>query len=152
MSGPQVEVAAFDDLDRRLLYDILRLRARVYVVEQECTFCDLDERDHEPGALHLWIADEGRVVACARLLREPGGGSRAGRFVTEPSHRGRGLATRLMDEALRLGKPPYHLWAQAHLADWYGGFGFVVCGPTTVEAGIPHVPMRRDEPYTAAPA
>jgi ElaA protein len=152
MTAPQVQVAAFDELGPRLLYEILRLRARVFVVEQSCVYCDLDDRDHESGARHLWIADDGRMVAYARLLREPDGGARIGRFVTEPAHRGRGLAARLMDEALRLGEAPFDLWAQAHLADWYAGFGFEVCGPVEVAAGIPHVPMRREAPYTAPAA
>jgi ElaA protein len=150
MTALQVQVAAFDELEPRLLYEILRLRARVFVVEQSCVYCDLDDRDHEPGARHLWIADDGRVVAYARLLREPDGGSRIGRFVTEPAHRGRGMAAQLMAEALALGEAPFHLWAQAHLADWYAGFGFEVCGPVEVEDGIPHVPLRREAPHTAA--
>jgi ElaA protein len=142
MAAPPVVVADFADLDPATLHGILRLRAQVFVVEQDCVFEEIDGRDAEPGARHLWIEADGEIVACARTLRDPDGSTRIGRIVTRADHRGQGLAGRLLDEAMRVEPGPYVLWAQAHLADWYAGFGFEVVGPSTVEAGIEHVTMR----------
>ena len=55
--------ASFDELDPATLYEILRLRVDVFVVEQECAFADLDGRDREPTCRHLWLSREGEVVA-----------------------------------------------------------------------------------------
>jgi ElaA protein len=63
---------------------------------------------------------------------------------TAPAHRHRGLAGRLVRAAIELcGGTPISLGAQAHLEDWYAGFGFQRSGPGYLEDGIPHVPMRR---------
>jgi ElaA protein len=59
-------------------------------------------------------------------------------------HRGRGIADRLMREALTvIGERPSRLDAQTYLARWYTRFGFRQDGAEFVEDGIPHVPMRR---------
>jgi ElaA protein len=144
-SEPQrVQVAAWRELDPLTAYQILRLRSAVFVVEQRCAYQDLDGRDLEPDALHLWIGEEGDVVGCLRLLQTPDGGSRIGRVATDHAHRGRDFASQLMRRALQLANPPVRLDAQAHLSDWYARFGFVVSGEPWTEDGIPHVPMRRE--------
>jgi len=125
------------------LYGILRLRAEVFVVEQACAYLDPDGRDLEPGTVHLWLeADDGAIAAYVRLLTELGGGSRVGRVVTDPAHRGRQLASRLIDHALTLAAPPVVLDAQAHLAHVYARHGFERSGPDFDEDGILHTPMR----------
>jgi ElaA protein len=142
MAAPPVDVAAFADLDPATLHDILRLRAQVFVVEQACVFEEIDGRDVEPDARHRWIQIDGKIVACARTLRDADRSTRIGRIVTHPDHRGQGLASRLIDEAMRIEPGPYVMWVQAHLTDWYAAFGFEVVGPSAVEAGIEHVTMR----------
>lgn len=143
-------VAHTADLDAVTLYELLKLRVDVFVVEQECAYPELDGRDIEPGALQLWLARGATVVACLRLLTEPdgdpAGGSvrRIGRVAVAGPERGRGHAGRLLDAALALaGDQVCVLDAQAHLAELYARHGFVVAGPEYVEDGIPHVPMRR---------
>lgn len=147
---PAIHRASFDELDRHVLYGILRLRSEVFVVEQECLFLDLDGRDSEAGAEHLWVADDNGVAAAARLLDEADGHASIGRIVTRRDVRSRGLASAVVRAGLaRLQErnvAAVHLGAQAHLADWYGGFGFVISGPEYVEDGIPHVPMARLAP------
>lgn len=144
---PIIRRARFDDLSPRDLYDILRLRSAVFVVEQECVFLDLDGRDHEASAQHLWIRDDVGVAATVRLLDEGDGVCSIGRVVTRPDARSRGTGARLMAEAISMleaeGCTSMIIGAQARLAGWYGGFGFVVVGPDYVEDGILHVPMRR---------
>jgi ElaA protein len=143
MAQDEVHVAAFDDLDARTAYRLWQLREAVFVVEQECPYAELDGRDLEEGTRHLWIADAGLPVGYLRLL-EDGDATRIGRVLVATSHRGRGLAARLMRRALMIvGERACRLDAQTYLSGWYAGFGFAPCGPEFVEDGIPHVPMHR---------
>ncbi|MEU8656798.1 GNAT family N-acetyltransferase [Actinoplanes philippinensis] len=140
----ELRVASFRDLDTTTLYEILKLRSEVFVVEQECAYLDPDGRDTEPGTRHLWFAQGNRVRAYLRILSDHGV-ERIGRVVTAPEARGHGLAGRLITEAIAvIGNRPSVLHAQAHLSDFYGRYGYVVNGPEYLEDGIPHVPMIRE--------
>lgn len=139
-----VRSARIDELDARCLYALLRLRVDVFVVEQRAAYAELDGRDVEPTTVHVWIDDGATPVAYLRVLDEPVG-SRIGRVVTAPWARGRGHGSRLLRCGLALATPPVALGAQAHLADWYAGFGFVSAGPGYDEDGIAHVPMTLDQ-------
>ena len=130
------------ELETAALYGILRLRAEVFVVEQDCVYLDPDGRDLEPQTRHLWIEDAGHVVACLRVLAERDGGSSIGRVATTPSQRSRGLAAQLVKEALVDAPRPVRLHAQSYLVEWYSRFGFEVSGAEFLEDGIPHTPMR----------
>lgn len=140
---PALHDRSLAEVKPETLYLILQLRADVFVVEQECAYLDLDGRDLEPAARLLWIEDDsGAVIATARVL-DDGDARRIGRIVTHPDHRNRGLAAQLVEHFLATTDGPWRLHAQAHLADWYSRFGFVVDGPEYLEDGIPHVPMFR---------
>lgn len=125
---------------------LARLRQDVFVVEQECAYPDLDGRDAEPGASHLWIEDEaGAVIATLRILHEHGGTARRiGRVATREDARGRGVMGRLLAAAIEdCAGHEIEIEAQAHLQGWYERFGFVRSGDEFLEDGIPHVPMVR---------
>jgi ElaA protein len=142
-SQPPVRVARFEELDAHTAYRLWALRSQVFVVEQDCPYLDLDGRDTEPSARHLWVEVDEVPVSTLRVL-EDGPALRVGRVATAGSARGRGLAARLVRAALELaGERDVVLDAQSHLADWYAGFGFVPDGRGFVEDGIPHTPMRR---------
>ncbi|GGF36061.1 ElaA protein [Microbacterium sorbitolivorans] len=142
-SEPRVRAAHVSELDPATLYAILKLRVDVFVVEQQCAYPELDGRDLEPGSLMLWIEIDGAVAAHARLLAD-GDDRRIGRVVTDPRHRGAGLAAVLVRDAVRRAEGhTIRLDAQAHLEGWYGRFGFTACGPEFLEDGISHVPMVR---------
>lgn len=137
-------VAGFAELDPHTLYDLLRLRVDVFVVEQACAYPELDGRDTEPGTRHLWLADGGAPTAYLRVLSEPDGVARIGRVVVTPAARGAGAAGRLMTAALtEIGPRETVLDAQAHLVAFYERHGFTATGPEFLEDGIPHVPMTR---------
>ena len=140
----ELRVASFRDLANITLYKILKLRAEVFVVEQECAYLDPDGRDHEPGTRHIWFERAGEINAYLRVLSEGENTQRIGRVVTAPDARGTGLAGRLITEAIVvIGDRPSLLHAQAHLAGFYAKFGFVKNGPEFLEDDIPHVPMFR---------
>lgn len=143
MSALVLHRASGDEISAPDLYALLRLRARVFVVEQDCAYLDPDGRDVETGTTHLWLTDgDGAVAACVRVLSEPGGGTQIGRVVTAPEHRGHRLAGQLIDHALTFATPPVFLKAQSHLVEVYGRHGFEPAGEEFLEDGIPHTPMR----------
>lgn len=151
MTAPGVRTASFAELDPLTAYRLWALRSEVFVVEQDCPYLDLDGRDLEPSARHLWVEDDGAPVATLRLL-DDGDVLRIGRVATAGAARGRGHAARLVRAALALaGERAVVLDAQSHLVDWYAGFGFAPSGRGFLEDGIPHTPMRR-EPGETRPA
>ena len=141
----QVFVSSIAGLDPVTIYRILALRVDVFVVEQDCPYPELDGRDLEPGTRWYWTADGETITATLRTLDEPDGSVRIGRVATAQTHRGRGLAARLVERVLEdhPGRSAV-LDAQSHLAAWYERFGFVRAGADFVEDGIPHTPMRRE--------
>lgn len=139
----------FDALTPLQLYQALRLRSDVFVVEQECVFLDPDGLDMQ--AWHLMARDDaGELQAYARLL--PAGVKAVepviGRVITAATARGTGLGHELMRQALleceRLWPAQaLSLSAQARLQAFYAGHGFEPVGAEYIEDGIPHIHMRR---------
>lgn len=133
-----------DALTASELYALLRLRVDVFVVEQECPYPELDDRDLLASTRHLWIEQGGSLVACARVCEESAGMMRIGRVCTALSTRRTGLGARLMQAALLLSSSAEHvLHAQTHVQGFYERFGFVAEGEPFDEDGIPHIVMRR---------
>jgi ElaA protein len=136
------------DLDTATLYELLKLRVEVFVVEQACPYPELDGRDLQSQTRHFWLqCPAGEVVSVLRLMEENPNGRklfRIGRVCTKQSVRGGGHATRLLQAALAdVGEHPCHINAQTYLVEMYARHGFVVAGDEFVEDGIPHVPMLR---------
>ncbi|GAA1518119.1 GNAT family N-acetyltransferase [Dactylosporangium maewongense] len=140
-----IHSAPFASLDVFTLYAILRLRSDVFVVEQASPYPELDGRDTEPATVHIWLSDPaGAVTACLRVLTDTDGTARIGRVVTAATHRGQGLAARLLAEAVALiGPRPAVLDAQTTAVRVYERFGFVATGTPYLEDGIEHITMRR---------
>jgi ElaA protein len=132
------------------LYEVLRLRSEVFVVEQQCVYQDVDGQDLQGETRHLMAWDEDRLVAYLRLLdpATQNGDVVIGRVVIAPAARGTGLGHELMAQALahcarHWPDTPLYLSAQAHLQGYYGRSGFVAQGDEYLEDGIPHIAMRR---------
>ena len=135
-------------LSRGDIHDLFRLRAEVFVVEQDCAYQDIDGTD--PSAFHLLGRDDAGLVAYVRAFGPGviGDDMVIGRVIVAERARGTGLGRVLMREAQErlcgeYGKGAIKLGAQAHLARFYGSLGYAICGPEYDEDGIPHVPMRR---------
>lgn len=135
------------DLTTRDLYDVLALRNRVFVVEQDCAYQDIDGLDLAGDNRHLLVrlAD---LVGYARLLAPPADGpARIGRVIVGEQARGRQLGRRLMEAALASCHEHWpgarvELAAQAHLRGFYASLGFLAIGEVYDEDGIPHLDMR----------
>jgi ElaA protein len=138
--------APFGSLSPQQVHDMYRLRAAVFIVEQNCVFQDIDGAD--PSCSHLLGYQDGELVAYCRLLPagvkfdEPS----IGRVITAPSVRRTGMGRVLMAEAMRRAA---ELWpgrqirigAQAHLERFYNGFGFTKSSEPYDEDGILHIEM-----------
>jgi|GEM_PF-16023 len=140
----------FSELLPDELYALLKLRSRVFVVEQQALYLDLDDRDQH--GFHLMLKDEsGQLIACCRLL-PPGilyPEAVIGRVVVDPAWRGRGLAHELMQQAVPRCLELYntrqiHMSAQKHLQNFYARHGFQPITDEYLEDGIPHVGMLLD--------
>lgn len=128
------------------LYDILKLRCEVFVVEQNCAYCDPDGLDKQ--AAHVILADGDRVVATARILPA---GTRfrqvsIGRVVVDPGYRKRSLGKLLMDKAIAyatdiLSAKEIKISAQLYLRKFYEDLGFKQVTDVYDEDGIPHIGM-----------
>lgn len=137
----------FDELTARKLYEILKLRVDVFIVEQNCPYPELDGLDQE--SIHLAYTENDRILAYARLV--PAGVKYGlpsiGRVIVHPDARSRGLAkellTRSIDYIFSEWEPQeIQLQGQVYLQKFYESFGFVPVSPAYDEDGIPHVDMK----------
>ena len=135
---------AYDALTLEQLYAILQLRSEAFVVEQNCTYQDMDGADAQ--AVHVMGWAESSLVAYARCF--PAGIKFAeasiGRVITRATLRGTGAGPVLMQQAIdcvhqQWGAQPIRISAQARLAKFYGKLGFIEASAIYVEDGIPHM-------------
>ncbi len=145
----------FSNLSLEQLYDILKLRVDVFVVEQACYYPDLDsdkdKLDRHPKTIHLLGYQDNNLVAYLRIL--PKGESylnkiSIGRVVIAESARGKGLGNELMIEALSICQQYFaneviKISAQQHLKTYYQRHGFKQVSEMYLEDGIPHIGMER---------
>ena len=141
-------VKSFQELSNDELYAILRLRSEVFVVEQNCPYQDLDNKDQT--CYHLMLHDSGQLVAYCRLL--PAGVSyreiSIGRVISAPTHRGTGVGKVVMELGIQFcselfGEGTIRIGAQVYAKGFYSAMGFVEEGEEYLEDDIPHVEMVR---------
>jgi ElaA protein len=138
----------FEELDVNELYAMLRLRSEVFVVEQNCVFLDMDDKDQD--AYHLMGFIDESLAAYTRLVPPVAESDlpSIGRVVTAPLHRRGGLGKMLMEksieETLRLfGNVPIKIGAQLYLQKFYTELGFHQTSEIYLEDGIEHIEMIR---------
>jgi ElaA protein len=136
----------FADFDVDTLFQYLRLRQKVFVVEQNCAYPDIDELDRVSTHLLGWVDDQ--IVACLRLVPpglkypEPS----IGRVIAAPEMRGTGLGYQLIQMGLKGAAEQYpnmdnRIGAQSHLQRFYAQHGFITVSDEYDEDGILHVDM-----------
>ena len=144
--------AAYSDLDRDCLFEILYARQAVFIVEQDCPYQDIDHLDSLSWHLIGWSQDAGekelaaymRVTIPGEKYPEPS----IGRVITTQKARGRGLGNQLMLEGIarieaEYPNTPIRISAQVYLQKYYRRFGFENVGEPYEEDGIPHIEMLR---------
>jgi ElaA protein len=142
-----IAVRPFDQLSAREIYEILSLRARVFVVGQKITAV-ADPDGCDPQCEHLMLREDGRLVGTARVFAAERPRPRmVGRVAVDTDYQRRGLGTRLMLAVQQhLGPHPGVMHAQQYLEPWYHRLGWRREGGVFMEAGIPHVTMHWTPP------
>ena len=138
----------FAELTPYELYSILQLRNEVFIVEQNCPYPDMDNKDLK--SWHLMGFLEDKLMAYSRLLA-PGisySESSIGRIVSSPSARKTGVGKKLVKESIEQIKNLFktdtiRIGAQLYLKSFYESFGFVQDGEIYLEDNIPHIIMLR---------
>ena len=138
----------FDQLSVNELYEILRLRQEIFVVEQNCPYQDADGKDYDSYHL-IGRSEDGTLCCYTRLI--PEGVSydnfvSIGRVINSAAVRGKGYGKLLMMESIRLVKEqfpgyPIKIGAQAYLKTFYESLGFQDLNEPYLEDGIPHLIM-----------
>lgn len=141
----ELNIRRFDELTSGELYEILRLRTAVFVVEQNCAYQDIDGHDRE--AYHVWLSDEAGISAYLRIL-PPGtvfDDPAIGRVISV--RRRCGLGSEIMREALSAVQRLYHadtvtIEAQVYAKPFYERLGFRQISDEFDEDGITHILMK----------
>jgi len=141
------QIKPYSELSTTEFHDIIALRLKAFVVEQNCSYLDLDGKDKK--CYHLICRDgQGKVVATARILH-PGTSYpevSIGRVVVEKSIRGQNIGDELMKKCMsyvveEFGNVAIRISAQKHLESYYGKHKFTSTGKEYLEDAIPHVEM-----------
>ena len=145
----QWDLKSFDALSNHELYEVLRLRNEVFIVEQNCIFQDLDSKDQK--CHHLLGTQDGILMAYSRIV--PPGLSYTepsiGRILTSPGGRGKMYGMELMERSIAAleemyGKSIIRIGAQLYLKKFYESFHFRQSGEIYDEDGISHIEMTRE--------
>ena len=138
-------IKSFNELTLTELYEILRLRAEIFVVEQNCVYQDLDKKDYE--SIHMFYKDNDEITAYMRAFRKDEETAQMGRVVTRLH--GIGLGGKLLKDGVafikKIMRPKrIYIEAQVYAKGYYAREGFKVCSDEFFEDGIPHVQMILD--------
>lgn len=140
------QLKEFDTLTNNELYQLLRLRSEVFVVEQNCVFLDMDNKDQLCWHLLGWkdslLAASTRIVPPGLAYEEVS----IGRVVTAPTARGLGIGRLLMQESIKacydlFGREKIRIGAQLYLLEFYRSLGFKEEGEIYLEDDIRHIEM-----------
>lgn len=142
----QITIKSFEELTKLELYEILRLRAKIFVVEQECVYNDLDGRDQ--FGVHIIGRIGHDIVAYTRVLPENTRFKEIsiGRVVVASEYRGKSLGRDIMQASIHYiysdeKTKNIRISAQCYLEKFYSDLGFEVVSEEYLEDDIPHVEM-----------
>ena len=146
MNDLSIFFRSYNELTKRELFDIYFLRQEVFIVEQNCVYQDIDQKDHY--SYHLIVYDKDILVAYLRIVHpgisfdEPS----IGRVLTKFSYRRRGISKNIMQYAIQQVRDVYNhsnirISAQEYLIPFYRSLNFTPVGEVYLEDDIPHIEM-----------
>ena len=142
-------VKKFSELSIEELYQILRLRSEVFVVEQDCVYQDLDNKDQI--SVHIFIKEKNEIVAYTRIFKSGDyyKNPSIGRVVVSKKNRGKELGKKIMISSIdyiqeNIKGDKIELSAQKYLDKFYKDIGFYKIGEDYLEDGIPHQRMIKE--------
>ncbi len=140
-------IKKFEQLSLDELYDILKMRSEIFVVEQECVYLDVDGKDKD--VFHLFLKENNKILAYCRILPRGIAYEEAsiGRVLVNRNFRKEKLGETLMTKAISylkdvLKEKEIKIQAQAYLRSFYKKFGFQEISEEYLEDGIPHIDMK----------
>lgn len=135
----------FDELNTTELYEILKARAEIFVVEQNCVYQDLDDKDYQ--SLHVFFEEGGSVLAYLRAFAKDADTVQMGRVLTLRHGTGLGgaiLRAGIHEICTKMNPERIYIEAQCYATGYYEREGFKICSDEFLEDGIPHVQMILD--------
>lgn len=142
------KIKSFEEITTSELYEIIKARVDVFVVEQDCPYPDLD--DYDQKALHLWAEQDQKVLAYCRIFNQgiKYTETSIGRVLTTEKGRGKNFGKQLIQYAVetienRFRTSEIRISAQDYLLRFYSCFGFEDTGKKYLEDNIPHTEMFR---------
>ena len=141
----KILIKKFEELTLNELYNIMKLRSKVFVVEQNCVYQDLDDIDKI--SYHFFIkGNEDNIKACLRIFEKDEETAQIGRVVTDEKERRKGLASNLIKKGIEfckkeMKKNKVYLEGQVYCKDLYLHLGFNIISDEFLEDGIPHYKM-----------
>jgi len=134
------KVKKWEELKKEELYEILRLRAEIFIVEQECPYQDVDNKDI--FSQHLFGKIKNEIVCYTRVFlnEDP---SIIGRLVVKKQFRNKGIGREIMRRSINIisKEKVIFISAQSYLKEFYESLGFIKKGKEYLEDGIVHIPM-----------
>ena len=142
-------VKYFSELTLIELYEILQIRSKIFVVEQDCVYQDVDGKDQK--SLHVYGKKNNEIIAYTRIFK-PGDyfeNASIGRVLVAQEERKFGFGHDLMKASIKTVKTHFKsdkitISAQKYLKNFYESHNFVQVGEAYLEDGIPHIRMDRD--------
>ena len=124
---------------------VFKLRHDVFVKEQSVP-PDMEVDEHDSDAVHLAYKQNTSIVGVLRIV-EGEKNAKIGRVAVKKTHRGKGIGKLLIKKAIDLAKKGGHkvamLESQVHATEFYKKLGFVPYGEIFMDAGIPHIKMKK---------
>lgn len=141
-----LEIKKFNELTVEELYEILRVRSEVFVVEQNCVYNDEDGKDIE--SIHIMIVEDTKIMAYLRVIK-PGisyDDASIGRVLVTSEARKKGLARKIVCAGIdyiigNWSEDKITIGAQNYLRNFYESLGFEAVSEVYLEDGIPHLDM-----------
>ena len=136
----------FNELTTDELYKILRLRNEVFILEQECPYQDIDDKDSE--SYHMFLKENNEIIAYLRIIKKGISYKQIsiGRVVVKKDYRFKGIAKDMLLKCLdfienNLGEKEIKIQAQSYLYEFYSSLGFKKISDIYLEDNIPHMDM-----------
>ena len=135
----------FEELTTEELYEILKVRTKIFIVEQNCPYLDPDGMDYQ--SLHVFYEENGQVFAYLRAFRKDEEMVQMGRVLS--AEHGKGYGRKILTEGLnqirqKMNPKRIYIEAQCYATRFYEREGFRICSEEFLEDGIPHVGMIKE--------
>ena len=142
-------IKKYNELTIDELYEILKLRSIVFVVEQNCIYQDLDDIDKRAYHIFMKEKDKPEVYVYIRVFEKDKDTAQIGRVVTAENYRRKGYASKLMLKGIEIAKnemkkTKVYLEGQVYAAEFYLKLGFKIISDEFLEDGIPHYKMLKE--------